>query len=154
MISAWLLPLSAELLNVVASCCLSACLMSQLSNSHLLVVSSVPLALLEFWSISGDQTLDINVANEPNGGETKAGNNVEEVLIDNTNDEVGNHGDHIDDTIVHVNLDSSQSIDIDTTFHPDIFDPRYWDSLNCKQVDILAKMGHKRDLSIQKGPKD
>ncbi|KAG6430774.1 hypothetical protein SASPL_108847 [Salvia splendens] len=40
------------------------------------------------------------------------------------------------------------------TFQPDIFDPRYWDSLHPSQVDILAKEGPKRDLSIQKGPKD
>ncbi|KAG2589507.1 hypothetical protein PVAP13_5NG361343 [Panicum virgatum] len=36
---------------------------------------------------------------------------------------------------------------------PDIFDPRYWDSLDTKQIDILAQKGPKRDLSIQKGPR-
>ena len=40
------------------------------------------------------------------------------------------------------------------SFQPDIFDPRYWDSLHPTQIDILAKAGPKRDLSIQKGPKD
>jgi hypothetical protein len=54
-----------------------------------------------------------------------------------------------------VNLDSSHAANIDdSSFQPDIFDPRYWDSLNPKQVDILALKGPKRDLSIQKGPKD
>ncbi|XP_012700210.1 zinc finger MYM-type protein 1-like [Setaria italica] len=37
---------------------------------------------------------------------------------------------------------------------PDIFDPRYWDSLDHKQINILAQKGPTRDLSITKGPKD
>jgi hypothetical protein len=52
-------------------------------------------------------------------------------------------------------LDSSHAANVDdVSFQPDIFDPRYWDSLDPKQIDILAEKGHKRDLSIQKGPKD
>jgi hypothetical protein len=42
----------------------------------------------------------------------------------------------------------------DDSFQPGIFDPRYWNSLDSKQVDILAHKGPKRDVSIQKGPKD
>jgi hypothetical protein len=43
---------------------------------------------------------------------------------------------------------------LSVSFLPDIFDPRYWDSLNQNQIDILLLKGPKRDLSIQKGPKD
>ncbi|PVH38554.1 hypothetical protein PAHAL_5G287700 [Panicum hallii] len=46
------------------------------------------------------------------------------------------------------------SLNAGDSFLPDIFYPRYWDSLDSKQVDILAQKGPKRDLSIQKGPKD
>jgi hypothetical protein len=54
-----------------------------------------------------------------------------------------------------VNFDSSHAANIDdSSFQPNICDPRYWDSLNPKQVDILALKGPKRDLSIQKCPKD
>jgi hypothetical protein len=45
-------------------------------------------------------------------------------------------------------------IDADDSFQPDIFDPRYWDSLDSKQIDILAQKGPRRDLSIQKGQRD
>jgi hypothetical protein len=68
---------------------------------------------------------------------------VEEALPDNTNTQIGNSSE-----------DLNPSSDAGDSFQPDIFDPRYWDSLNIKQVDILAQKGPKRDLSIQKGPKD
>jgi hypothetical protein len=76
-------------------------------------------------------------------GQTGTENNaeaVQEVPSNNTNDETGNDGDN--------------SENIGDSFQPDIFDPRYWDSLNPKQIDILAYKGPRRDLSIQKGPKD
>jgi hypothetical protein len=52
------------------------------------------------------------------------------------------------------NLNTSPIADVNDSFQPDIFDPRYWDSLEPKQVDILAVKGPKRDLLFQKGPKD
>lgn len=52
------------------------------------------------------------------------------------------------------NLDTNPVEDVDDSFQSDIFDPRYWDSLDAKQTDILAEKGAKRDLSIQKGPRD
>ena len=61
-------------------------------------------------------------------------------------EQVPNKGDNMDS--------SSHDANVDTSFSPDIFDPRYWDSLDPRQVDILAKKGPKRDLSIKKGPKD
>ncbi|XP_019153537.1 PREDICTED: uncharacterized protein LOC109150015 [Ipomoea nil] len=36
----------------------------------------------------------------------------------------------------------------------DIYDPRNWDALDSKLIDILVKDGPKRDLSMNKGPKD
>lgn len=57
--------------------------------------------------------------------------------------------DHID-----VNLNSSPHEDVDDSSKSDIFDPRNWDSLDSKQIDILAQKGPKRDNSIKKGPKD
>ena len=36
----------------------------------------------------------------------------------------------------------------------DIFDPRNWDALDSKMIDLLAMNGPKRDLSIAKGPRD
>jgi hypothetical protein len=44
--------------------------------------------------------------------------------------------------------------DLSVSFQSDIFDPRYWDSLNQNQINILLLKGPKRDSSIHKGPKD
>ncbi|KAJ1254500.1 hypothetical protein BS78_K048800 [Paspalum vaginatum] len=78
-----------------------------------------------------------------NDGETETGNIIEQAP------------GSVDDPSFHVHLDSSHAANVDaTSFQPDIFDPRYWDSLNPKQVDILAEKGPKRDLSVQKGPKN
>ena len=86
--------------------------------------------------------LDSNIENDVRDGQTGIENNaeVQEVPINNINVETDNDGDN--------------SENIGDSFQPDIFDPRYWDSLNPKQIDILAQKGPRRDLSIQKGPKD
>ncbi|PUZ75287.1 hypothetical protein GQ55_1G147100 [Panicum hallii var. hallii] len=84
--------------------------------------------------------------NHPNIVETEPENNSEQVF-DNTND--------LDSSPAAANIDDATTSNIgDSSFQPDIFDPRYWDSLNSKQIDFLAEKGPKRDLSIQKGPKD
>ena len=36
----------------------------------------------------------------------------------------------------HINLNTSPVEDVDDSFQHDIFDPRYWDSLDQKQIDI------------------
>jgi hypothetical protein len=78
--------------------------------------------------------------------EIESENNSEQVF-DNTND--------LDSSPAAANIDDATTSNIgDSSFQPDIFDPRYWDSLNSKQINILAEKGSKRDLSIQKGPKD
>jgi hypothetical protein len=68
---------------------------------------------------------------------------VEKALPDNINTQIGNNSE-----------DLNPSLNSGDLFLPNIFDPRYWDSLDGKQVDILAQKRPKRDLSIQKGPKD
>jgi len=70
-------------------------------------------------------------------------------------DEVSGHAD-----VVNPSLDRSPSIEdnsskgINNDLQPDIFDPRTWDALDSKMIDILVQKGPKRDLSIEKGPKD
>ena len=81
--------------------------------------------------------LDIVAYNDARDGQPEAENNVEV------------EEDHID-----VNFSNSPVADVDDSFQPDIFDPRNWNSLDAKQIDILAQNGPKRDLSIKKGPKD
>ena len=39
--------------------------------------------------------------------------------------------------------------DSNSSFQPDIFDPRNWDGLDRKMIDILVQKGPKRDLSIE-----
>ena len=59
--------------------------------------------------------------------------------------------------VVNPSLDTSPSIednssdDINNDLQPDIFDPRTWDALDSKMIDILVQKGPKRDLSIEKG---
>ena len=91
-----------------------------------------------------------NDDNDPRDGQMETENivGVEEVLIDNTNIEMDNNADNIGAN------STSPIADVNDSFQPDIFDPRYWDSLDHKQIDILAQKDPRRDLSIQKGPKD
>ncbi|EAY87545.1 hypothetical protein OsI_08956 [Oryza sativa Indica Group] len=44
--------------------------------------------------------------------------------------------------------------DDNVSFRPDMFDPRTWDGLDPKMIDILLQKGPKRDLSIEHGPRD
>ena len=107
-------------------------------------------------AIDQNTAQDTETANDHNDNEIERENivsNDNELETENIVDEQGPN--NIYDTSMAVNLDSSHAANIDdSSFQPDIFDPRYWDSLNPKQVDILALKGPKRDLSIQKGPKD
>ena len=91
-----------------------------------------------------------NDDNDPRDGQMETENivGVEEVLIDNANIEMDNNADNIGAN------STSPIADVNYSFQPDIFDSRYWDSLDHKQIDILAQKGPRRDLSIQKGPKD
>jgi len=95
--------------------------------------------------------LDSNVDNDPRDGDPQTENNVgvEEVPIGSTNIEMDGNGDNVGAT--NIEMDDNNN---GNSFQPDIFDPRYWDSLDTKQIDILAQKSPKRDLSIQKGPRD
>uniref|UniRef100_A0A7N0V6U4 DUF4371 domain-containing protein n=1 Tax=Kalanchoe fedtschenkoi TaxID=63787 RepID=A0A7N0V6U4_KALFE len=53
-------------------------------------------------------------------------------------------------SIENLNDDDNESL----SSHIDIFDPRCWDALDSKMIDVLAIKGPKRDKSIQKGPKN
>ncbi|XP_037433316.1 zinc finger MYM-type protein 1-like [Triticum dicoccoides] len=59
----------------------------------------------------------------------------------------------VEEDNIDVNLNSSPHEDVDDSSRSDIFDPRNWDPLNSKQIDILAQKGPKIDKSV-KGPKD
>ena len=78
-----------------------------------------------------------NDDNDPRDGQMETENivGVEEVLIDNTNIEMDNNADNIGAN------STSPIADVNDSFQPDIFDPRYWDSLDHKQIDILAEKG-------------
>ncbi|XP_045827742.1 zinc finger MYM-type protein 5-like [Trifolium pratense] len=52
----------------------------------------------------------------------------------------------------NVNDNVEQANPIERSF--DIFDPRNWDALDSKMIDLLVMEGPKRDLSIVNGPKD
>jgi hypothetical protein len=58
------------------------------------------------------------------------------------------------DAILNGPVTVQSNDDLSVSFQPDIFDPRYWDSLNQNQINILLLKGPKSDLSIQKVPKD
>ncbi|CAO2189601.1 unnamed protein product [Urochloa humidicola] len=90
---------------------------------------------------SQNQTPDANV-DEGNGEDS--GNAAEVEAPIEINNEISSDADeaHVDEA------------PINNSFQIDIFDPRYWDSLDSKMIDILAQKGPKRDLSVQKGPKD
>ena len=60
----------------------------------------------------------------------------------------------VEEDDIDVNCGTSPIADVDDSVQPDIFDPRSWNSLDSKQIDILAQKGPRRDLSIKKGPKD
>ncbi|XP_048491478.2 uncharacterized protein LOC125492800 [Beta vulgaris subsp. vulgaris] len=120
-----------------------------------------------------DQNYDDNVViNE---------NNDVEIEIDNANvecDDVPNKNDSCDDVPIdndgidcaplendNVDVENSDYVPIENenvgqtnsaeNFHlPNIYDPRTWDGLDSKLIDLLIEKGPKRDLSIVKGPKD
>jgi hypothetical protein len=57
---------------------------------------------------------------------------------DTTDGQTGIENSEIEEDHVDVNFNTSPIPDVDDSVHPDIFDPRSWDSLDSKQIDILA----------------
>jgi hypothetical protein len=78
-------------------------------------------------AIDQDTAQDTETANDHNDSEIERENvvsNDDELETENIVDEQG--PDNIDDTSMVVNLDSSHAANIDdSSFQPDIFDPRY-----------------------------
>ena len=91
---------------------------------------------------SQNQTPDANVGEGP----ADDGRNTVEVGVEVNSEGIG----HVDEA--HARTESNN--DNNSSFQPDIYDPRYWDSLDSKMIDILLQKGPIRDLSILKGPKD
>ena len=70
----------------------------------------------------------------------------DDVPIDDVPDVHENDNTNVDD--------SDDNFDDVPIYLPDIYDPRVWDGLDSKMIDLLVKNGPKRDLNIVKGPKD
>jgi hypothetical protein len=90
-----------------------------------------------------DPAIDSNVDNDPIDDQTGSENHVEaqEALIGNTNEQANNDSG---------NFNNSPVPDGDDSFQPDIFDPRYWDSLDPKQLAILAQKALKETCYFKK----
>lgn len=73
--------------------------------------------------------------------------NVEEDHVNDANID----DDHLDDVTGEEDLVEDENGDFK---HVDIYDPRYWDTLNSEMIKVLVADGPKRDNSIVKGPKD
>ncbi|XP_050888673.1 uncharacterized protein LOC127093814 [Lathyrus oleraceus] len=79
------------------------------------------------------------------------------VPIENDNlNSVPIENDNLDSVPIvdEVNNDDDVDDDDDDNVDYDIFDPRNWDRLQPKLIDLLVVKGPKRDNSIVKGPRD
>jgi hypothetical protein len=75
--------------------------------------------------------------------------NIDDEHDDANTDDDGsnaNAGDEGNDATIHHDTNRSS--------HPDMFDPRCWDGLDPKIIDILLSKVPKRELSIKHGPRD
>ncbi|XP_050908763.1 uncharacterized protein LOC127122481 [Lathyrus oleraceus] len=83
--------------------------------------------------------------------------NLDSVPIENDNlNSVPIENDNLDSVPIvdEVNNDDDVDDDDDDNIDYDIFDPRNWDRLQPKLIDLLVVKGPTRDNSIVKGPKD
>ncbi|CAL5212151.1 unnamed protein product [Lathyrus oleraceus] len=83
--------------------------------------------------------------------------NLDSVPIENDNlNSVPIENDNLDSVPIvdEVNNDDDADDDDDDNVDYDIFDPRNWDRLQPKLIDLLVVKGPKRDHSIVKGPRD
>ena len=73
-------------------------------------------------------------------------------------DNVADGGDDVDTANEGDNAnttgDDNIADDIKYPFPFDIFDPRNWDALDPKMIDVLVQKGPKRESSIQQGKRD
>ncbi|XP_058781996.1 uncharacterized protein LOC131656268 [Vicia villosa] len=85
--------------------------------------------------------------------------NLDSVPIENDNvDSVPIENDNLDsmpiDEEINNDNDNLEEVNNDHNVDYDIFDPRNWDRLQPKLIDLLVMKGPKRDNSISKGPRD
>ncbi|CAL5198461.1 unnamed protein product [Lathyrus oleraceus] len=83
--------------------------------------------------------------------------NLDSVSIENDNlNSVPIENDNLDSVSIvdEVNNDDDADDDDDDNVDYDIFDPRNWDRLQSKLIDLLVVKGPKRDNSIVKGHRD
>lgn len=84
---------------------------------------------------------------------TTENNNMENESVDPKNrGEVPIENDNLNTQNVDAENDDNLNNPFEHSF--DIFDPRNWDALDSKMIDLLVMKGLKRDLSIVNGPKD
>ncbi|XP_074300623.1 uncharacterized protein LOC141631915 [Silene latifolia] len=76
---------------------------------------------------------DLNENSENNNVQSNSGNNNNHILSDS---------------------ETHKDIDYKEKFGFDIFDPRNWDALDSKMVDVVVEDGLKRDMTIDQGPRD
>jgi len=63
-------------------------------------------------------------------------------------------GQNVDDVNLNNSLDDEDdNLEDPVNYTVDIFDPRNWDALDSKMIDLLVKKGPKRDPTLVKGPK-
>ncbi|XP_074315113.1 uncharacterized protein LOC141651293 [Silene latifolia] len=80
---------------------------------------------------------------------------VEEDIIEENyeNNDVQSDGGNTGNHVVS-DSETEKATDYMEKFGFDIFDPRNWDALDSKMVDVIVEEGLKRDMTIDQGPKD
>ncbi|XP_074302386.1 uncharacterized protein LOC141633942 [Silene latifolia] len=92
---------------------------------------------------------DVNIDSQTPFGEE----GIIEESSENSIDDVQSDSVH-DDNHVLSDRETQKSTDYVKKFGFDIFDPRNWDALDSKMVDVIAEEGLRRDMTIDKGPRD
>ena len=116
-----------------------------------------------------DDVDDVNTEIPENVDDVNAEIPENVVLTENVNSvdfDVPTKNDNVDENDNLNNLDDDEEHDTDENgnnneeqptqfdYSFDIFDPRNWDALESKMIDLVVTKGPKRDHSIVKGPKD
>ncbi|XP_021758484.1 nucleomorphin-like [Chenopodium quinoa] len=81
----------------------------------------------------------------------------EDVNLNNVDDfdqNVEENSDHNIHNYALIEICLNNNVQENNSVSREIYDPRIWEALDQKSIDILALNGSKRDLTIVKGPKD